>query len=667
LSLSLFPARASGPHPHNEDMMRATKVLVLAAVTVQAYGTQAKVTPVEKVLQMLDEMKVKGGKMMEEEAKIHATYTEWVDDRSKDLGFEIQTANSKIEELVAFIDKADSDVATLTDEIADLDADIARLEGEKADATSIRTAEKDEFLKIEQDYSESVDALGRAIQVVSSSQGARPQAMMLLQRMAKTEPGMQRVMAAFEQNEETGAPAAAGYESQGGGVVAMLEGLLEKFKGELSAAQEEESNKAHDFDLTVIHLSDTIAKSNSDREEKAAVKASTAAASAKAKGELADTKTGLADTEKVLRDMKAEFKSKSAMFAENQKVRTGELEALAKAIEIMSSPEVADSYKKRVNLVQVTSLLQVSRTAQQLTAQQKAAAFLQQRGGATQSRSLLSLSAQIMASPFAKVITMIEDMLAKLKSEAAAEADHKAWCDEQLKENKLKRNKKTAGVERLTAEVQELTSTIEEMGKNIATLLQEQSDLTTAMKDATTQRDAEKTENLAIIADSKAGKEATKAALVVLREFYAKQSSFLQQAPEMEAYKGMGGAKGGVVGMLEVIETDFARLEADTTAEEKQAATEYDTFMTDSQADKKQKHAAEVKTKLEKDQTEFEKSQTQKDLVAMEEELAKANEYYEYLKPSCLEVKVSYEERVAARKAELESLNEAYDILATKE
>jgi len=292
---------------------------------------------------------------------------------------------------------------------------------------------------------------------------------------------------------------------------------------------------------------------------------------------------------------------------------------------------------------------------------------LQQRAGATNSRSLLSLSAQIMASPFAKVITMIEDMLAKLKSEAAAEADHKAWCDEQLKENKLKRNKKTAGVERLTAEVQELTSTIEEMGKNIATLLQEQSDLTTAMKDATTQRDAEKTENLAIIADSKAGKEATKAALVVLREFYAKQSSFLQQAPEMEAYKGMGGAKGGVVGMLEVIETDFARLEADTTAEEKQAATEYDTFMTDSQADKKQKHAAEVKTKLEKDQTEFEKSQTQKDLVAMEEELAKANEYYEYLKPSCLEVKVSYEERVAARKAELESLNEAYDILATKE
>ena len=196
---------------------------------------------------------------------------------------------------------------------------------------------------------------------------------------------------------------------------------------------------------------------------------------------------------------------------------------------------------------------------------------------------------------------MIEGLLTKLKDEAASEADHKAWCDEQLKENKLKRNKKTAAVERLQAQVQEMTMTISSMGDKIATLLKEQADLTTAMKEATEQRSAEKTENLAIIADAKAGKEAVKAALVVLREFYAKQTALVQQAPEMAAYKGMGGAKGGVVGMMEVIETDFARLEADTTAAEKQAANQYDAFMSDATADKKQKHELEVKTKLDKD------------------------------------------------------------------
>merc|ERR1719454_2801321 len=119
--------------------------------------------------------------------------------------------------------------------------------------------------------------------------------------------------------------------------------------------------------------------------------------------------------------------------------------------------------------------------------------------------------------------------------------------------------------------------------------------------------------------------------------------------------------------MLEVIETDFARLEADTTAAETQAATEYDAFMEDSTKDKKAKHDLEVKTKLDKDRTEFERSQTKKELKMEEEELAKANDYYEQLKPNCLEVKVSYEERVARRKEELAALNEAYDILNTKQ
>merc|ERR1719450_1931485 len=111
--------------------------------------------------------------------------------------------------------------------------------------------------------------------------------------------------------------------------------------------------------------------------------------------------------------------------------------------------------------------------------------------------------------------------------------------------------------------------------------------------------------------DASAGEEATKQALVVLREFYSAQASFMQrrgeQVPEMAAYKGMQSAKGGVVGMLEVIASDFARLLAETKASETAAAAEYDTFMSDSKASVKAKHDMEFKTKLAKDQAEFEK------------------------------------------------------------
>merc|ERR1739845_88022 len=62
-------------------------------------------------------------------------------------------------------------------------------------------------------------------------------------------------------------------------------------------------------------------------------------------------------------------------------------------------------------------------------------------------------------------------------------------------------------------------------------------------------------------------------------------------APEIfeTEYKGMQAENGGVVGMLEVIESDFARLESDTKAAEATAQKEYDQFMTDSKVDKAEK------------------------------------------------------------------------------
>jgi len=261
---------------------------------------------------------------------------------------------------------------------------------------------------------------------------------------------------------------------------------------------------------------------------------------------------------------------------------------------------------------------------------------------------------------------MIKDLVAKLKEEAAAEAEHKQWCDEQLHDNKLKREKKTTKVNKLTASIEAMTEDIASMAKKIQTLKEEQVDLTMAMSKATTVRGNEKKTNTDTMADAQAGEGATKAALVVLKEFYASQGSFVQQAPEMAAYSGMSSAKGGVVGMLEVITSDFARLFADTKASESAAQAEYDSFMKDATTSKKDKHDTEFKTSMTKDQTEFEAGETTKDLEATQSELDKALEYQTYLKPVCLEVHVSYEERVAGRKAEIAALKEAYEVLDKK-
>merc|ERR1740117_1209825 len=502
----------------------------------------------------MTEMRTKGESMMKEEASVFATYQEWVADTSRQLGFDIKSENSDIEKHLAAAAKADSDVSSLGAAIKKLQGELDTTEAEKAEATEIRKGQHDEFAKISADYGESVDALERAIQTMQARSADVPDQAAFLQKQAAQIPGMRRVLAAFLQESQKqevarGGPAVAAYEFQSGGIVALLEKFPKKFQGELEEVQTEERNQANNYDLEMINLSNTIDYLKKEIEEKSVLKAKRSRESAQAKADLASTQKELAEDEKTLAHPKATFAAKSDQFKANQEVRKAELEAIGKAIEIISDPSVSGSYSEHVNLAQTkTSLLQV-RSAQRST--RRLTAFLQKKAQLLSSKALKTLAMQVEGNPFDKVVKMIEDLVAKLKEEAAAEAEHKAWCDEQLHDNKLKREKKTTKVNKLTAGVEALTQDIASMAKKIQTLKTEQADLTLAMSKATGVRDQEKATNADTMKDAAAGEAATKAALVVLKEFYSSQGSFLQQAPEMAAYKGMSSAKGGIVGMLE--------------------------------------------------------------------------------------------------------------------
>merc|ERR1719487_88814 len=222
-------------------------------------------------------------------------------------------------------------------------------------------------------------------------------------------------------------------------------------------------------------------------------------------------------------------------------------------------------------------------------------------------------------------------------------------------------------VEALHAEIDELEATIAQITLEITELQTAIKELDAAVAKATKMRQAEKAKNTDTIADAKEAQEAVSSAMTVLKEFYEKagEATALVQQPEIfdEAYKGMGAESGGVIGMLEVIQSDFARLEAETKAGEATAQKEYDEFMTDSQVDKASK-SKDIEHKTAKKQDE-EQALVQKneDLEGTQKELDAALAYFDKLKPSCVDAGVSYEDRVARRKEEIESLQEALRIL----
>merc|ERR550537_995126 len=253
--------------------------------------------------------------------------------------------------------------------------------------------------------------------------------------------------------------------------------------------------------------------------------------------------------------------------------------------------------------------------------------------------------------------------------EANEEAEHKGWCDTEMSTNKQTREDKADQVDTLTAQSEELTAQIAKLSSEITEL----SDAVAALDQATALRNEEKAKNAQTVKDAQAAQVAVAQALQVLKEFYAKASeatALVQQTPGEDApatfdkpYRGMGGCSTGVIGMIEVIASDFARLEAETNTAESEAAEQYQRFSDESSQDKAVK-SMDVENKS-KDRTTAESDlvDTKKDLEATQAELDAALAYYEKLKPSCVDAGLSYEERVKQREEEIQSLKEALRIL----
>jgi len=447
-----------------------------------------------------------------------------------------------------------------------------------------------------------------------------------------------------------------------------LEKLLDKFIDERTVLEKEEMNSQHAFDMLIQDLTAQLEQAKQDREEKAETKAKKLQAKADAEGDLIDTTTTRDADQKYLDDLVATCEQKATDFESRQQLRTEELEAIAKAIEIISSSAVSGNSDKYLPTLLQTSFASL-RADMQTSAQKRAAVYLKDMAHQLDSRVLSAVAGRVEADPFRKVKKMIKDLITRLMEEANEEAEHKGWCDTELSTNEQTRKEKTETVETLHAEIDQLEASIAKLTEDISDLTKAVAELDAAMAKATTIRQEEKTTNEQTIADAGDAQTAVAQALTVLKEFYAKAgeaTALLQQpAPEIfdSPYKGMQAENGGVVGMLEVIESDFARLEADTKAAEAAAQKEYDTFMTDSKVDKAAK-TTDIEHKTAKKQDE-EQALTvkQSDLEGTQKELDAALAYFDKLKPSCVDAGVSYEDRVKRREEEIQSLQEALRIL----
>jgi len=667
--------------------------VALAVLFGAAMVPTEAVTPVQKVIEMLQGMLEKGKKEKHEEQVQFATYKQWCDDTTTEKQKMIKEADQMIEGLHADIEKFEAEAELMTEEIAKLDEDTSVFQGDMKAATKVREVEKADYEATHQDYTESVDALAMAIEVLSKQTHDRKQAdlIQLQEALSKVkgselipekskkaidaflaeDPDIGLSLTVDSQRLEVAAPEANAYEFQSQGIIDMLEKLKDKFTDERTALEKEEASAKHAYDMVMQDLKAQVEAAENNRGVKSQAKSKALQGKADAEADLQDMTSTRDDDSKYLGDTSSTCEQKASDFGSRQQLRADEIAALEKAVEILSSGAVSGAAEKHLpTLLQKkgTSLAQL-RTSQsgKDPNQQRVAAYLHDQATKLDSRILSALATRADEDPFKKVKKMIKDLITKLLEEANEEAEHKGWCDTELSTNEQTRNEKTTAVEALHSEIETLEASIAKLTHQITELTVAVADLDKAVADSTKIREAEKAKNEETITDAKEAQTAVAQAVTVLKEFYAKaaESTALMQQPEVfdAAYQGNQAQSSGVIGMLEVIQSDFARLEAETTASEDQGQKEFDSFMSDSAVDKAQK-SKDIEHKTDKKQNEEQSVQEKKtDLESTQKELDAALAYYEKLKPSCVDAGVSYEDRVARRKEEIASLQEALKIL----
>jgi hypothetical protein len=316
--------------------------------------------------------------------------------------------------------------------------------------------------------------------------------------------------------------------------------------------------------------------------------------------------------------------------------------------------------------------------------QEQIAEFLAARGRKCNSNLLTMISERVATDPFVKVKKMIKDLISKLMQEGTAETEHKGWCDSELVANKMTRSAKSEEVSKLAADKDQLSAEIIQLSQDIADLDAAMLELDTVMAAAVSERAESKNKNEEAVAESKDAQLQIQRAIGLLKEYYAKSAeatAFVQverqhvraqqspvdaDAPETfdKPYNGMFPEGGTIVDFLEVVLSDFARLEAETATSETAQQEDHKNFMFESKKSRALKENEKGHAEATKTQKESNLHSTEAELKATQDELSKADAYFETLKPSCVDSGITYEERVARRKEEMQSLEEALKILA---
>merc|ERR1719464_608299 len=418
------------------------------------------------------------------------------------------------------------------------------------------------------------------------------------------------------------------YKFHSSDIISTLEKLLDDFRAQKVTIDKEEVSAASASTTKVQELEFEVqaltGKLKDDEKKRATTIEQTEATSQRHSA----TSAQLLDDQEYLTETSQLCSEKAKTWDQRSKLRAAELTMLTEVIGIIKSKVTEKTTKSTVRLAQTGVSVQLAKAVASSDEAMEAveagveaaesdpvnflqkssgnpmdgarsaiAALLRRKGDALHSAVLASLAGQLSKDPFAKVKTLIQELIERLLQEAANEADHKGWCDKAISDATQKRDYAAREIRELNGEMADLESIRDKLDEETKELDAEMKELDDELKKAKDIREAENKENLATIKEAKEGEAAIDGAIDIVDKFYKTSKKetvdlkLMQRAPSDdapdagfdngEAYVGAQSESGGILAMMDVMKSDFVRTQEETEIAEKKAEAEFLAFSTE--------------------------------------------------------------------------------------
>merc|ERR1719421_797130 len=592
-----------------------------------------------------------------------------------DLAKGIADSEDKVSELPSAIEEAEASLKHLKKAQTDRAAAKAAI----AEATAIREKEAATFASESGDLKTNIAAVKKAVGALEAgAKGAFLQTesaqvlMNLVQSDDKLDDEDRHDLTSFLSGGD-----GDGYAPQSGAITGILKQMGDTMAATLDDITATEKASLKTFNELVKAKTAEIDACTASIEDKMKRIGDLGVKIVGMKEDLSDAEESLVEDKKYLAELEKGCATKEKEWAERCKMRQEEILALADTIKILNDDDALELFKK--TLPGASSLLQVQVNDKNIKAQ--VLGMLQtlknNNKGDRRRLDLIMLALHGKKVGFDKVIKLIDDMVALLKTEQQDDEDKKEYCEMQFDQadDKKKALERTEG--KLTAAIADAKETIATLTEEIKALGEGITELDKSVAEATANRKEENSDFKTLFASEAAAKELLEFAKNRLNKFYnpklyKPENAFAQvhahdappPPPEtFGAYSKKSEEGGGVIAMIDTLikELDTEMTEAET--EERLAQEEYEELM----ADSAEKRAADTKSLADK---ESQKGDTETALTTDEDthtstvkELMATEKYIGNLHGECDWLLQYYDVRKEARTGEIDALGKAKAVL----